>query len=152
LIESLHGHALREVGDAPEHALAHEEVAGGRGGLRQGHQVDRVDDVDAEAQEAALAPVDDLVSEPELDRHVAEVEVRSEVGVLEIRTAADGPTAVAAQVRAPPATPLVLEIVEAVAADEGPEVLPAQGHLGRPPQLIRDDPRVVVEVPVVEVH
>ena len=112
--------------------------------------VERVRQVDAALDERALAPADHLVADAELRRHVAQVETGVGEGVQQARVLLDQPFGARAEVGALGA--VGLEVVEAGAAHEDAVVvLVGQLDLGDRLHDVREQPRVVVEVAVVDV-
>jgi hypothetical protein len=83
--------------------------------------------------------------------HAADLEARVEVIVLQLAVFADVVIGIAGEGRALAIGELRLEVVVGDAANVGAQEAPANGDLGARLEHVGDDPRVVVEVSVVEV-
>ena len=89
LVVALDGHLLGQVRGRPQHALGDLDVARRARRSEGRHEIQRVHDLHAEAQEGALAPVEHLVPHAQLHGHAADLEARVEVIVEQLGVLAD---------------------------------------------------------------
>ena len=151
LVEPLHG---QEVGR--RHRQRHqpdreERLAELRAREPQLAHVEGVYGVDAVRDEGALAPVEDVLSEPDVDGRVAGVERGGDVGVEHLEVPAHPILRRVAQGGAFPPPVLVLVVDETGGPEERAEAADADVEVGRELRCVADHAAVVVEVAVVAV-
>ena len=151
LVEALDGEHVGRRHRGRGHPHRHQRLAQLRARQPELAHVEGVDGVDPVLDEGALAPVEHVLAEPEVDGRVAGIERSGHVEIEHLEVLRHPILRVGVQVGALPRPVLVLEVDEPGHAGEGPEAAGADVEVAGELGGVADQAAVVVEVAVVVV-
>ena len=151
LVETLHTQQRGDVHRAPDHPLGNQHILRAGGGLQSRHQVERIDDVDAIANEVGFSPVEHLIADTNVEGRTSRSPANTHVQLTQVGVLTHAVACVLGQRRTLRAVVFHFEVVERTAPGEHADTAGRQCQLAVDADHVGDQTGFEVQVAVVDV-